>query len=188
MVQFMSAACLEAQSQSPHHSNNWQCTISHPRQINESPQIYSPFPRRFQSCKFHHLNVLTMEHLGGSVSWASNSWFQFRSWFQSCDIEPCVGLHVECGDCLGFSLPLTSPLLMSFLSQQNKIKLKLKLKLNKIKVLTMIIPCIPSHCHRMLVLANITSYLDNCNSLLLHNVFTSILLSCSPETFFLKLT
>ena len=51
--------------------------------------------------------------LGGSVGWASYSWFHLRSGSQGCGIQPCSGrLCTECGACLRFSLSLClSPLL-----------------------------------------------------------------------------
>ena len=50
-------------------------------------------------------------HLSGSVGWASDSWFQLRSWSQGRGIEPRIGLHTECRACLSFSLsfPLSLP-------------------------------------------------------------------------------
>ena len=33
--------------------------------------------------------------LGGSVGWASDSWFQLRLWSQRCGIEPCLRPHAE---------------------------------------------------------------------------------------------
>ena len=60
-------------------------------------------------------------HLGGSVSWASNSWLQLRSWSQGCGIEPCVGLWAEHGACLRFSLPLPlTPALSKITKKLNK--------------------------------------------------------------------
>lgn len=43
-------------------------------------------------------------HLGGSVSWASDSWFQFRSWSQGHEMQPHVQLCARHGACLRFSL------------------------------------------------------------------------------------
>ena len=44
-------------------------------------------------------------------SWASESWFPLRSWYQGCGIEPCVRLHAKLGACLRYSLPpLSLPL------------------------------------------------------------------------------
>ena len=55
----------------------------------------------------------TRECLGGSVRWASDSWFQFRLWTQDHGIEPCVQLHAECWACLRFPVSLCpSPLLI----------------------------------------------------------------------------
>ena len=45
--------------------------------------------------------------LGGSVSWASDSWFWLRSQSQGCEIKPRVRLFTECGACLRFSLSLS---------------------------------------------------------------------------------
>ena len=45
-----------------------------------------------------------LRRLGGSVGWASDSWFWLKSWSQCCGIEPHVGLCTECGACLRFSL------------------------------------------------------------------------------------
>lgn len=68
--------------------------------------------------------VYIMVHLGGSVNWASDSWFQLRSWSQGHGMEPrrkprtepSAGLLIEyCGACLEFSLSLSpsSPLSLS---------------------------------------------------------------------------
>ena len=46
-------------------------------------------------------------HLGGSVGWVSNSWFQLRSWSQGCGIEPRIRQCTECGACLRFSPSLS---------------------------------------------------------------------------------
>ena len=51
----------------------------------------------------------SMGCLGGSVGWASNSWFQLRSWYQGHRIETHVGLCAKCGACLGFFLCLPLP-------------------------------------------------------------------------------
>ena len=39
-----------------------------------------------------------------SVSLASDSWFQLRSWSQGCGFKPCIQLPAQCGVCLRFSL------------------------------------------------------------------------------------
>ena len=44
--------------------------------------------------------------LGRSVSWASGSWFQLRSWSHDREIKPLIGLHARCRVCLRFSLSL----------------------------------------------------------------------------------
>ena len=49
-------------------------------------------------------------HLGGSVSWAFDSWLQLRLWFHSGEIEPHLELCSECGARLGFSLSAPSTL------------------------------------------------------------------------------
>ena len=49
-------------------------------------------------------------HLGGSVGWVSDSWFQLRSWSQDCGIELCVQLCAKHGACLRFSPPPPSSL------------------------------------------------------------------------------
>ena len=43
----------------------------------------------------------------GSVSWASDSWFRLRSWFQGHGIKPHIGLHTEHGFSLSLSLSLS---------------------------------------------------------------------------------
>ena len=48
-----------------------------------------------------------MGGLGGWIGWASESWFQLRSWSQGCGIEFRVGLCTDHGACLGFSLSLS---------------------------------------------------------------------------------
>ena len=62
--------------------------------------------------------------LGGTVSWASDSWFWLRSWSSDHGIQPLVG-H---GVCLRLSLPLSLPL-----SPAHAHSLSLKLKQNFIK-------------------------------------------------------
>ena len=42
--------------------------------------------------------------LGGSVGWASNSWFPLRSWSQGCEIEPRDELGSQIRVCLRVSL------------------------------------------------------------------------------------
>lgn len=52
--------------------------------------------------------------LGGSVGYATDSRFQPRSWFQICEMEPCIGsaLDVETAwDSLSLLLPLPIPLM-----------------------------------------------------------------------------
>ena len=61
--------------------------------------------------------------LGGSVSWASDSWSWLRSWTQGGEIAPCIGLRAHWGVCLRFSLSLSlcpSPLVCSLSPSQNK--------------------------------------------------------------------
>ena len=52
-------------------------------------------------------------HLGGSVGWATNSWFWLRSWSQDCEIKPhiCLALHSAGNllEILSLPLPLHSP-------------------------------------------------------------------------------
>ena len=55
-------------------------------------------------------------HLGGTVSWASDSWFLLGSWFWGCGIKPCVGLHAWCWVCLWLSISFFLPPLSLSLS------------------------------------------------------------------------
>ena len=97
--------------------------------LNSQSKAMDPLPWKYtkQGC------------LGGSVSWASNSWFQLRPWSWGCGMELCVRVcHAERGACLGFpfSLPLpisrTCQRAYSLSLSQNKsinlIKIFLKLK------------------------------------------------------------
>ena len=52
-------------------------------------------------------------HLGGSVGYASNSWFRLRSWSQGCKMEPYTGLCVQCRIDLRYSQPLPLHLVLS---------------------------------------------------------------------------
>ena len=52
-------------------------------------------------------------HLGGSVTWASNSWFSLRSWSQCHEVEPLITQHETC---LWFSLFCPTTLLALSLS------------------------------------------------------------------------
>ena len=52
-------------------------------------------------------------HLGGSVGWASDSWFRLRSWSQGRGIKPHTGICAEYGTCLRFSLSLSLSLSLS---------------------------------------------------------------------------
>ena len=82
--------------------------------LKQTLDVTSLHPYIFHLCT--HLvknNGLFWGHLGGSVDWASGSWFWLRSWSQGRGIEPSVRLHVECGACsLSFSCP--SPLSLYF--------------------------------------------------------------------------
>lgn len=51
-----------------------------------------------------HLKDLERGSPGGSVSWASDSWFWLRLRSQDCEIEPCVKVSAQRRVCLGFSL------------------------------------------------------------------------------------
>ena len=51
--------------------------------------------------------IWVLGHLGGSVGWLSDSWFQLRSWSHCCGIEPPIALYAEHRACLGFSLFLS---------------------------------------------------------------------------------
>ena len=54
-------------------------------------------------CKMKNPIIKNSEHsrhLGGSVSWVSDSWFQPRSWSQGYEFKSCVGLHPGYRACL----------------------------------------------------------------------------------------
>ena len=65
----------------------------------------------------YNFKIYFKGHLGGSVSWASDSWFWLRSWSQYCGMESCVRLCSEQGACLGFPLSAPPPNLALMLSQ-----------------------------------------------------------------------
>ena len=71
--------------------------------------------------KYSQLKVHFRGHLGGSVSWVSNSWFRLKSWSQSHVIKSCIWLCTEYGGCLGFFLSPSAPLPHSHLFSKNKI-------------------------------------------------------------------
>ena len=71
-------------------------------------------------------------HLGGSVGYASDSWFRLRSWSHGPWAQaPHQALHWQHGACLGFSLSLSLPLLYSC-SLSFSLSLSLK-KIHKLK-------------------------------------------------------
>ena len=67
-------------------------------------------------------------HLGGSVGWASNSWFQIRSWSWGHETELSIWLHIQLGVCLRFNLSLSLCSSLHFLSNINKQIFKKKKK------------------------------------------------------------
>ena len=75
--------------------------------MNDKWQIYNSFPLEF----FKMFDFLGC--VDGSVSWASNSWFQLRRWSQNFEIKPYVRLHTQRRVCLKFFLPFLYPSLSS---------------------------------------------------------------------------
>lgn len=59
------------------------------------------------------LNSTWIWHLGGTVPYASNCWFQFSMWSQSRKIQPRISLHAQWGACLRCPLHLSPPLCLS---------------------------------------------------------------------------
>ena len=81
-----------------------------------------------------------MGHLGRSVSMVSSSWFQFRSWSQVCEMEPCIWLYTQGESTWGFSLPFLLPLSLLTHSSLSKNKTE---KNNTIDYIPYAVPFIP---------------------------------------------
>ena len=55
----------------------------------------------------HKYTLISQGHLGGSVGWASDSWFQLMWWSQGCEIEPPPTGSALTGESAGDSLSLS---------------------------------------------------------------------------------